>query len=260
MNKLFYILLASLLLCFSCEYKLPQSESKEHANDVKIIRYDRVECRYLTTGDFAALQQMNMDYPMETRTLIEDILKIGDVSEPNINSKFLAYFQDSTLQTLIMDSEMQYADISDIEKELTKAFSRLKKEIKGISTPRIYAQVGALNQSIVVGDGVIGISLDKYLGKDYELYKKYFTAQQREGMGKDFVVPDCICFYLLSLYPLENHDFRPQREKDLHIAKVMWAVNKIVDKKKFQSDYIDEVDKMMKQNSRMTIENLLKSK
>lgn len=237
------------------------SHNGDEARDgaVKVARYDRIETRYLTTGDFAALQQMNIDYPMETRTLIEDILDIGDVSDPNINSKFLSFFQDTTLQALIMDAEMEYADMSDIEKGLGEAFGKLKKMIKGFKTPVVYAQVGALNQSVVVGDGAVGIALDKYLGEDYALYKKFFTPSQRATMSRDYVVPDCLCFYLLSLYPLENHDFRSQREKDLHVARVMWVVNKVLDKSFFQSKHIDEVDKAMRQNKHATVEQLLKS-
>ena len=46
------------------------SEEEDNGNIVEIERYDRLEYRYLTTGDFSALQQMNTEYPMETRTLI----------------------------------------------------------------------------------------------------------------------------------------------------------------------------------------------
>ena len=37
--------------------------------------HDILEYRYLTTGDFSALQSMNTEYPIETRTLIEDVIK-----------------------------------------------------------------------------------------------------------------------------------------------------------------------------------------
>lgn len=40
---------------------------------MKVERYDRLESRYVITGDFSALQQMNTEYPIETRTLVEDV-------------------------------------------------------------------------------------------------------------------------------------------------------------------------------------------
>jgi hypothetical protein len=61
-----------MLGCISCEWQLRLDES-----DIAVDRYDRIQSLYLTTSDFSALQQMNTVYPMQTRTLIEDILRIG---------------------------------------------------------------------------------------------------------------------------------------------------------------------------------------
>lgn len=248
-----------LLLCVGCEFKLKQIDADKRVSTVEVLRYDRIESRYLTTGDFAALQQMNMDYPMETRTLIEDILQLGEVSDPGINSKFLAFYQDTVLQSIIIDAEMQYVDMTDINKTLTMAFKKLKGMIPDMRVPTVYAQVGALNQSIIVGDGSIGISLDKYLGRDYPLYKKYYTLSQRSSMNRENIVPDCLCFYLLSLYPLDNHDFRSQHDKDLHVAKVMWTVNKVMGRKFFNTSYVDKIDGLMCKKPHMPIAELLKN-
>lgn len=72
----------------ACELKLKQFGEGSQTTLIEIQRYDRLESRYLTTGDFSALQQMNIEYPMETRTLIEDVLRLGEVNDPGINSKF----------------------------------------------------------------------------------------------------------------------------------------------------------------------------
>ena len=168
---------------------------------------------------------MNTDYPMETRTLLEDVLRIGEVNDPQINHKFLAFYQDSTLQTIISDAESQYANMEDINKQLNSAFDRLKVYIPAIPIPQVYAQIGALDQSIVVGNQTIGISLDKYLGKDYPLYKKYYYPAQIKTMTRENIVPDCLNFYLLSLYPMYDFESRTQLERDLHIGKIMWAVS-----------------------------------
>ena len=116
-----------MLLCVACEFKLkPNSDMESH---VEILRYDRIESRYLTTGDFSALQEMNTEYPIETRTLVENVLKLGAVYEPDINSRFLNFYQDTTLQTLITDAETQYASIDDINKKLSAAFGKAEKKI-----------------------------------------------------------------------------------------------------------------------------------
>lgn len=243
-------------VCSSCDsdWRLPGVEADV---SVSVNRFDRLQSRYLTTGDFSALQQMETDYPMETKTLIEQVLHIGYVNDPDINSKFLVFFQDSTLQTLVSDVEAQYANMDDINRQLTSAFRNLKRELPDMQVPEVYAQISALDQSIIVGENTIGISLDKYLGEYYPLYLKYYRSEQRTGMSRENIVPDCISFYLLSLYPLRGADTCTQQERDLHTGKVMWVTNKMLGFDFFQTKYVDEVAHYMDENKGMSIEQLL---
>ena len=88
MSKRIYILLLTLTVLFSaCEFKLKPNEEEGVSSTLQVQRYDRLESRYLTTGDFSALQQMNTAYPMQTRTLIEDMLELGEVNDPEIRSR-----------------------------------------------------------------------------------------------------------------------------------------------------------------------------
>lgn len=244
----------------SCEFKNKLFGDYSEDKRIEVNRYDRLESQYLTTSDFSALQQMNTDYPIETRTLIEDVLKLGEVNDPQINSKFLSFYQDSTLQMIISDAESQYANMDDINKQLDDAFKKFKSYVPSLQIPQIYAQIGALDQSIVIGNNTIGISLDKYLGENYPIYKKYYLPSQRKTMSRQYIVPDCIVFYLLSLYPLYDFESRQQIERDLHMGKVMWVCNVLLDKKFYNTKYVTIIDKYMKANKCISIEDLLKTK
>ena len=224
---------------------------------IEVKRYDRLQSQYLTTGDFAALQQMNTEFPIETRTLIEDILHIGEVNDPEISRTFLKYYQDSTLQVLISDVEAEYANMDDINVSLNDAFDKLKTYIPDLTVPGFYAQIGDLEHSIIIGDGVVGISLDKYMGENYSIYRKYYSQSQRESMTRSYIVPDCLCFYLLSVYPLDNFENRPQVERDLHFGKIMWVVNMITGNKMYTTKYVDSINTYMLKNSTKTILQLL---
>lgn len=258
MNKSGWLLLVASFLLSACELRLkPFEEESEHR--MEVFRYDRLESQYLTTGDFSALQQMSTEYPMETRTLIEDILHIGEVNDPQINKKFLTFFQDSTLQMIVSDAESQYANMDDINQQLNKAFFNLKGRIPDMPLPQVYAQIGALDQSIVIGNQSIGISLDKYLGEDYPLYKKFYSASQLKAMSRSYIVPDCLSFYLLSLYPMPDFEQRSQIDRDLHIGKIMWVCNQALEYKFFRSKYINMVDNYMKRNKDLTLDSLLRN-
>lgn len=260
LNRIYYILLLLCVLCSSCEFRLKANDDDDDPSTMKVERYDRLESRYVITGDFSALQQMNTEYPIETRTLVEKMLRIGDVSDHDISERFLRFYQDSTLQTLVSDVELEYANMDDINQGLRKSFTKLKELLPTLPLPRIYTQIGALDQSIVVGDQMIGISLDKYMGAKYPIYKKFnYSSEQLQTMNRSFIVPDCVSFYLLSLYPLKSYDTRTQLERDLHMGKVMWTTNKVMGSSYFDTDYIRMIDRYMKKHPNTTVAQLLES-
>ena len=256
--KYFYIIFVIVAFCCTaCDWKITRSHIVEKHLLVEVKRYDQLEIRYLTTGDFSALQDMQTEYPQETRALIENVLQLGAINEPGINSKLLTYFQDTLLQRVISDVEEQYSDISDINKQFSQAFRRMQKLLPGVAIPTVYVQVGSLAQSILISDSTIGICLDKYLGKDYPLYKRYYTPAQRESMERDYIVPDCITFYLFSVFPYMPHQQNNPVEQRLHDAAILWAANRIMGKSFFDVKEIQFVEAYMKKNPSVSLKKLL---
>ena len=259
MRKVYYFLFVVLLCCMSCEWQL---KSPDEENKLAIDRYDRVQSLYLTTGDFSALQQMNTVYPTQTRTLIEDVIRIGKVNDPEINTKFLRFYQDSTLQMLINEVEQQYANMTDVNDEMSDAFNHLKELLPHMEMPEIYTQIGSFDQSVVIGNNSIGICLDKYLGADCPLYQKPeygYTPYQLQMMNRSYIVPDCVGFYLLSLYPMPHDRALTQEEREKHIGKIQWVVNRALGKEQFKTEYVQMADRYMKSHKEATIDQLLKN-
>ena len=73
------------------------------------------------------------------------------------------------------------------------------------------------------------------------------------------IVPDCIGFYLLSIYPMPLNRVLTQMEQDIHIGKIQWTVNKAMGENVFQSLYIRLVDRYMKRNKNMTVDQMLRN-
>ena len=257
LKRIVIVLSLVVVLFASCDFKLrPIDFLNAEENVVEIQRFDRLQSRYLTTGDFTALQQMETDYPMETRALIENVLRLGLMDDPNISKKFLSDFQDSTLQVLISDVQAEYANIDDLNQQINTSFSKLQKEVPTLVIPRFYTQIGALDESIIVGDEMLGISLDKYMGEGYSLYKKHYSLSQRQSMNRSNIVPDCLVFYLLSQYPLASYDSKSQTERDFHMGKMMWVVNRIMGYRFFKIKFIDDVEQYQRKHN-FSIKELL---
>ena len=130
------------------------------------------------------------------------------------------------------NKSFKYADMKDINQELSDAFERLLKDIPGLCIPDVYTQIGSLDQSVIVSGDMLGVSLDKYLGSNYPPYLKYgYSKEQRETMQRSYIVPDCIGFYLLSLYPMPSDSTFTQQQRDEHIGRIQWVVNRVMRQK-----------------------------
>ena len=227
------IIILSLLVLSACRDDR-QKDFFLSENGVKIHRYDRLQFEASALNSFTSLQKMNTNFPHATKLLIEDVLAIGSVDDEKINDRLCAYYSDTSLVNLMLDVEDKYKDLGSFEKELTKAFVNLKKELPSMTVPAVYSQISALNQSIVVSDSLIGISLDKYMGEDYPMYKKYYYNYQRKSMSPDRIVPDCISFYLLGLYPFPwEKDHRSLFDIMMYRGKIAWITEKVLG----ESDY-----------------------
>lgn len=254
------MMLAVVATVMSCRLSVGNDDGKE-TRRITIERCDELEYRFLTTGDYAALQQMNTNYPTETRTLLEKVLELGMVDDHSINERFLKFYQDSTLDSVLSECYSQYRDVSDLEEGFANAFDRLEDMLPNFKQPVVYMQIGALGQSVIVGnDNTIGICLDKYLGKDYPAYRRFYSDQQREQMERKYIIPDCLVFYLISLYPLHNFELSSQLERDIHLARIQWVVNRAMNRQFFSSEFINKVEKTMSSKNAPSVEQLLSSK
>jgi len=194
---------------------------------IRIVRYDCLVEDYVETGNVALWQRMNNEFPLETRTLIEDVLHLGHSDAEGIEDSLCAFYRDSVLTLLRRDVNSRFADMSDVECQLGKAFRQMQEEVPNFKVPRVYTQFSALSESIIVGDSLIGISLDKYLGADYPLYKKYFNPNQRATMQPERIVQDCLFFYLNQLYAgqlARGDKHYTMLDLMLHLGKLNWVV------------------------------------
>lgn len=230
MGKKINFLLLTVICIFvsSCKWQLKPKSTKQDEVNITVLRYDKLLMDYVSANSFSSLQKMNTDFSLQTKFLLEDVLELGKVDDPDINTKLRTYFSDTTLMKLDKTALLKYKDMGDVERNLTKGFKALKKEIPSLPVPVVYSQLSALNQSVVVGDSILGFSIDKYLGADYPMYKDIFFDYQRRYMTRSRIVPDCFLFYLMREYPFDWGGDRTLMEQIIYKGKIHWVIAKIL--------------------------------
>lgn len=204
-------------------------DAEQKEEEISVLRYDKLLSEYVRSNSFSAMQKLNMDYRQPTKILIEDVLSIGTVKDDTISQRLQKFYSDTTLIRLLRDVEARYPNLNEVEKGLNKGFKNLKREIPETKVPFIYSQVSAFNESIILVDTLLGISLDKYMGEDYPLYKRFYYDYQCRSMRPERIVPDCFVFYLLSCYEMDFHENTCLIDLMMHYGKINYVVQSLLE-------------------------------
>ena len=211
MNKFFvrkiHLLLIVFIQTIACQNNNvsgQESGSSGISSGFHIQRFDKELYEWLNTNDSALPLKMKQDYRNFLHLYINYVLNITPNDSISLDKQIRNYFSESDYAILYRDAEIHYNSIEDIEQSLGKAFADLQFYFPEKKLPIIYMHVSGLNQSVVVGEGILSVSIDKYLGKDYSLYEKYYPNYLKKNMIRDRIVSDYLTAWCFSEFELKN--------------------------------------------------------
>lgn len=151
-------------------------------DEVPVVEIDNSYIRFfeeLGRPDSTLLMEvadsLTLKYPYFFRLYTEGVLKLGEVSD-RIFPKNLYQFIENPVYTEVLDTvEKKYSNTDDIEHETTLALARLKSLFPGHETPDVYWMISVFNEAIVVGDKLVAVSLEHYLGNRHYFYEQLGT-------------------------------------------------------------------------------------
>lgn len=176
------------------------SRNRDHKHDanveqLKIVRYeDELFGKELYTFSESAYELLQK-YPYFTALFANRIIEIGDTAKPNFGYSLKQFVSDQAIYDMYKRVAVLYKDFTPYLNELSLVLNNYQDAFAGKKLPVVYTYVSGLNQSIVTADGILGISLEKYLGVDEELYDKVYPAipqYLRNTMRPEYIVPDAV--------------------------------------------------------------------
>jgi hypothetical protein len=121
------------------------------------------------------------------------VINTGDINEPSFGDMLVRFCTDKQNNDVYKLLITVYPDVKKIEAGLSDAFRHFRYYFPDKPVPAVYTCMTGFNYSIITGDSVLGIGLERYLGADCEYYPrleiyKYMAAR----MTPEYVVPDCM--------------------------------------------------------------------
>ncbi len=144
------------------------------------------------------------------------IINIGTPRSPAYEQSLRRFLTDFDIYRLHNEVETVFPDLSDIENEIEKAFKRFVHYFPGYPVPQIYTFISGFNQSVVAAENMLGIGLDKYLGRDHIFYSELQLALfRRSVMYPEKIPSDCLIGWAMT-------EFEPDEGDDSLLSHIIY--------------------------------------
>lgn len=206
MSKNSFILVVGLLLTLlSCKENRYLRGEKDKSIQVQFHRFEQ---------DFNALKRQDINEqknklatncPSFFEIYNQGVIRLGAYKSPNYNAKTLQFLNDSIYMMVFDTVSYYFQDLSEEEKKLTEAFRNYHLLFPERQIPAFYTHISGFNEPIVVGDSILSISLENYLGENHLFYKNLGTyTYMLPKKNRENLPVDAVRGWLMSEFPYDD--------------------------------------------------------
>jgi gliding motility-associated lipoprotein GldB len=194
-----------VFLFSSCSFFSNRPDISNIELEKKIYRFDRELFALKEKPDFNSFKKKNYGI---LNLYINKVIVLGDINTPDYLNYLNQFLNDSTMVKVYDQVEKVYPKMEKYNEEMTQAFRYVKYYFPKKNMPNVFAQISGFNQSVVVAENLIGVSLDKYLGADCEFYPLLRIPQYaRKNMEPKRLVQD-----ILLAYGMTEFAYQPKKD------------------------------------------------
>ncbi len=206
-KRITLIVIFAMLIVVSCKRDTYRIRLSGHGVNIEILRLEK-DLFSLNPDEIAGkIPEIKYKYG-KFLSLFGYVINAGEVNDPLFGESLTAFCTDKQNNDVFRLTLEKYPDLSDVEKGLEDAFSHYLHYFPDREVPSVYSCITGFNNSIITGDSVLGIGLDRYLGADCEYYPRleiynYMAAK----MTSDYIVPDCLYGWAASEWDMKSMEY-----------------------------------------------------
>jgi len=220
MKNIFYLTLNAALLFGSCRSQPEIS--------IKIDRLEQTLFAIPIDSISAAIPRLERQYGELFDLYCSKIINIGMPADPQFSEELTAFLTDYHINLAYKRVMEVYPNIKNIENGLRKAFSNYRKEFPEKTIPSVYTLISGFNESMITADTILAIALDKYLGRNEDMYFRLnLSNYQRYTMDPKYVTTDCMKAWLYTEFQ-GNDSIDHVLANILYEGKVMYALHQLL--------------------------------
>jgi len=228
MNKIKYLLFL-LVICsipVACKKRsrFEINTSKDRV-EVTIHRFDKDLIQLDINNLKKSVYNLYRSYPAFLPMYVYNVLDTVPNDTLAVATMFKQFVQDTAIVSVNKKVIETFGDVSDIEQDISDAFTYIHHYFPNIVLPDIYFFVSGFNRSVLMNDSVLGIGTDFYLGADYEPYKSFtykylLWNMRRESLSVDVVSSTLFRYFVFDGKNSALIDNMLQRGKVIYLLSV----------------------------------------
>ena len=194
MRLLKHVFFALLIFAamFSCKPNPLKVNISEIKTEIKVVRFDKELFEINNNDTLNSIIELSNKYPEFFDLFTYKVIQIGGIGDSLFIDRIKLFLTDTMILDVKKLVDTEFSDFDKTEKQLIKAFKYFQFHFPDKELPTVYAYFSGFNQSVVTAEKIIGISLDKYLGRDCEYYRKLNSTPRYKvlNMHKDKITSD----------------------------------------------------------------------
>ena len=201
MKRLVFYLCLTLVL-FSCTRNPLKINVSDISVDLKIKHLDVDLLKLKQDQMQASIPELKKKYGEFFDIFTYQMISIGGSDQEKFPELLYSFVSDTMLIQKLEPKVSEKIDTLLLRKDLEAAFRHYKYYFPQKEVPVIYTCISGLNQSVVISDKLIGVSLDKYLGAESPFYVRLgLPFFKRRNMNPAKIVPDIMYAWAMTEWP-----------------------------------------------------------
>ncbi len=224
-KKVFYVRITLIIVLFfsaSCNNNPLLVDVSDIKANVKIKRYDSL----LFSSDLG-----NISFVLDKSKDKYPFFIGKDIYEPDKINSLIAYISDTEARMLYDKVNLEYNNISFLEKDFSNAFKHYLYYLPNEKQPDIYTYVSVIDYEnrIILDSNVIVIALDLFLGdKALDIYDKYgIPRYQSDRLNKENIVYEVFQNIALNKFPFDKSAQKHLLNNMIYYGKIMYFLDAV---------------------------------
>ena len=214
-----------VILLGSCSKKNRfEIDTTKNRYEVKIHRFDKDMLALDTTHLKPGLDKLYTKYHDFLPVFTATILDTSATDTAAVRNLFYKFLTDKTFKPVNKKAMQTFTNVTDIEKQVSDAFTYIHYYFPEVQLPEIYFYVSGFNRSVMMNNKFIGVGSDFYLGSNYPAYKDFTYKYMIYNMRRECVATDLVSTTLFRMFVMNSSEYR-LLDNMLFRGKIMYLLS-----------------------------------